>query len=249
MLGAAPARVNGRNCPFRRTPPHPTGPRPLHVRDQGTRRGPAARMRARQTRLRRNRTCAGASRSRDAGRCPCGEEPQHGTVSAASEKSLGVRSAGRAAVARWGRTLMTPAMELAPHKPSFLDLPYSHLSDRSLQFLDGQTCRPDELSHASSCHNEHIVNDLLGRGHLAVESCHANLVSSSTSRTASAFAPNSSRALGPRSLRLSALLIAMGHPRHHEVENYRTSACPDALGPGVTTARYDPCDRRGPQPG
>lgn len=156
MLGAAPARVNGRNCRFTRTPPHPTGPRPLHVRDQGTRRGPAARMRARQTRLRRNRTCAGASRSRDAGGCPCGEEPQHGTISAASEKSLGVRSAGRAAVARWGRTLMTPAMELAPHKPSFLDLPYSHLSDRSLQFLDGQTCRPDELSHASSCHNEHI---------------------------------------------------------------------------------------------
>jgi hypothetical protein len=118
---------------------------------------------------------------------------------------------------------MTPAMELAPHKPSFLDLPYSHLSDRSLQFLDGQTCRPDELSHASSCHNEYIVNDLLGRGHLAVESCHANLVSSSTSRTASAFAPNSSRALGPRSLRLSALLIAMGQPWHHEVENNRTS--------------------------
>ena len=117
---------------------------------------------------------------------------------------------------------MTPAMELAPHKPSFLDLPYSHLSDRSLQFLDGQTCRPDELSHASSCHNEYIVNDLLGRGHLAVESCHANLVSSSTSRTASAFAPNSSRALGPRSLRLSALLIAMGQPWHHEVENSRT---------------------------
>jgi hypothetical protein len=119
---------------------------------------------------------------------------------------------------------MTPAMELAPHKPSFLDLPYSHLSDRSLQFPDGQTCRPDELSHASSCHNEHIVNDLLGRGHLAVESCHANLVSSSTSRTASAVAPNSSRALGPRSLRLSALLIAMGQPWHQEVENNRTSA-------------------------
>jgi hypothetical protein len=192
MLGAAPARVNGRDCPFTRTPPHRAATATCS-RSWDPPRSGSPHAREADTAAAEPPALAPVEAEMPA--AVLRREPQHGTISAASAKSLGVRSAGRAAVARWGRTLMTPAMELAPHKPSCVDLPYSHLSDRSLQFLEGQTCRPDQLSHASSRHNEHIVNDLLGRGHLAVDSCHANLVSSSTSRTASAFAPNSSRAL------------------------------------------------------